>query len=395
MNQRRFKHITIASAIGFVSIFVIFLMWKGELSHSTPGESHNMRLTQADTAKNQLSDEPDEPSLILDTTFKSTIDPTFVQVTTQSLSTRSTSTQRAEALTDWSARFIKCSDHLRNHSLKPVEKPSGYQIDGHVTRIVHQSWKSSELPPRYLGWSLTWCEQLPDWRYMLWTDEDNERLVREHYAWFYAKYKSFRQNIYRIDSIRYIYMHRFGGVYTDLDNVCLRNFEHVLAGRGLVWGDMEMWGRRTPHYFYIQNSWMYSRPGHPFWLDLLNNIMELSPNENGRPEGVTGPNRLMHVLNQKWDSYPDMIVYPPDGYHFKKCFLLCCCFSSVHFLDCSLLRFNPFSWGTRRNTPCKDLNNMNDVEMKQCIDHHKARPESFVLQLHTQSWGGGKALKKR
>ena len=55
-------------------------------------------------------------------------------------------------------------------------------------------------------------------------------------------------------------------------------------------------------------------------------------------------------------------------------------------------RFNPFSWWVRRNSPCKDLNNMNDEEMQQCIEYYRARPGSFVLQLHTQTWLHGKTL---
>ena len=58
-------------------------------------------------------------------------------------------------------------------------------------------------------------------------------------------------------------------------------------------------------------------------------------------------------------------------------------------------RFNPFSWDRRRNTPCRDLNNMNDAEVRTCVEHHRRDNESFVLQLHTQTWGRGRVLRRR
>ena len=56
---------------------------------------------------------------------------------------------------------------------------------------------------------------------------------------------------------------------------------------------------------------------------------------------------------------------------------------------------NPFSWSTRRDTPCLDLNQMTDEQVAACVAHHRANPESVVLQLHTQTWGAGRALRRR
>ena len=45
----------------------------------------------------------------------------------------------------------------------------------------------------------------------LWTDGDNLKLVREQYPWFLSTYNSFEQPILQADSVRYLYMHAFGG----------------------------------------------------------------------------------------------------------------------------------------------------------------------------------------
>ena len=83
-----------------------------------------------------------------------------------------------------------------------------------LVRLVHQSWKRTQLPKRMAAWSRTWRDCFPDWTHVLWTDEDNERFVRDEYAWFLPRYQSFTKHIYRVDAVRYLYLHRFGGIYT-------------------------------------------------------------------------------------------------------------------------------------------------------------------------------------
>ena len=85
---------------------------------------------------------------------------------------------------------------------------------GAITRLLHQSWKTAQLPERFASWSHSWCACFPDWTHVLWSDADNERFVREHYAWFLPRYRSFRRHIYRVDVVRYLYLHHFGGLYT-------------------------------------------------------------------------------------------------------------------------------------------------------------------------------------
>lgn len=233
--------------------------------------------------------------------------------------------------------------------------------------IIHQSWKSRRLPPRFSDWSKSWreCFHEPNWIHILWTDAENEKLVADQYPWFLERYRSFRRNIYRIDSVRYLYMHRFGGIYTDLDNVCLRPFEHLLEGHHLVFGDIVHDVKPAPYWTYIQNSFIYSSPGHPFWLDLVRRISQLDANVDGLPEPLTGPKMMQDVLLDNWKRYGrDVKVYPPDT-------------------------FNPFSYYTRKS-PCNDLNNMNETQLDRCIKYHKTNSNSYVLQLHTQTWDRGK-----
>ena len=197
--------------------------------------------------------------------------------------------------------------------LAAIGQPPAPRADG-IARYIHQSWKSSTLPPRFASWARSWCECFPEWTHVLWTDADNERLVREHYPQFLERYRSFPREIFRVDAARAMYLHRFGGVFTDLDNVCLRPFEHLLQGHGVVFGDMDSeYGgyHHKPHWLYIQNSFIYSQPGHPFWQDMLEHIQSQSKGHDHWPQDVTGPHMMMNLLKKRWDAYAKTIAVEP------------------------------------------------------------------------------------
>lgn len=67
----------------------------------------------------------------------------------------------------------------------------------------------------------------PDWEFKLWTDEENLQLVEMHYPELLDLYKGYNQKIKQIDMVRILYLHKFGGVYMDLDIACLRPFGSV------------------------------------------------------------------------------------------------------------------------------------------------------------------------
>lgn len=121
-------------------------------------------------------------------------------------------------------------------------------------------------------WSASWRTCFPNWTYILWTDEENRSLVARYYPWFLKKYDSLAKNIMRVDVVRYLYMHQFGGIYADLDTECLRPFQRLLNA-SIVLGAMDGTWQMKLREGYVQNSVMYSQPGHPFWIEVRNVII--------------------------------------------------------------------------------------------------------------------------
>lgn len=42
-----------------------------------------------------------------------------------------------------------------------------------IPRIIHQTWKTKDVPSPLDQLPQTWKEYLPNWEYILWTDEMN------------------------------------------------------------------------------------------------------------------------------------------------------------------------------------------------------------------------------
>lgn len=108
-------------------------------------------------------------------------------------------------------------------SLIQVRGRREVQIPSDIPKVIHQTWKTSELPATFQRWSQTWKDCLPEWEFKLHTDEDNREIFAKHFPELLSMYDSYPEGIMRADVSRLAYMATDGGLYVDLDIECLRN----------------------------------------------------------------------------------------------------------------------------------------------------------------------------
>ncbi|PAA69043.1 hypothetical protein BOX15_Mlig014144g2 [Macrostomum lignano] len=265
------------------------------------------------------------------------------------------------------------------HRLSPPAGNFSTGFSGPLVRIVHQSWASRKLPEQFAEWSRSFSACFPDFRRRLWTDEDNRELIARHYPWFLRRYDSLAPGVQRADVSRLFYMYHYGGLYCDLDCECLRDFRHLLDNASLVFGAMQglmIRSPRDPAYVaegQIENSFMYSRPRHPFFWDL---IVYLNATTGEMPIMSSGPYLIMsgiHAARQlgiapsgiRVDGRDFLTVYPPAY-------------------------FNPYSWMLLNSRHCRLYGRFeNRTQLRQCRDSFQ---DSYVMQYHTQVWAKGSYL---
>ena len=76
----------------------------------------------------------------------------------------------------------------------------------------------------------SWKTQFSDYEFIMWNDKDDiDNFVKIHYKEHWNLYRAFPFHIMRIDFARLCILHKFGGIYADMDVFCYKNFEHLLT----------------------------------------------------------------------------------------------------------------------------------------------------------------------
>ena len=191
-----------------------------------------------------------------------------------------------------------------------------------IPHTIHQSWKSEIIPERFRSYVRSWRELHPNWEYRLWTDEDNRELIRQHYDWLLPTYDTYPYGIQRADMARLLYMHRFGGLYVDLDFECLRPFDE-LVDEGIVFlgrekGGVGWYKRRLD---YACNALLASPPGHPIWELCLDKLVHCArPQRRFEPKtayvlATTGPQILDTVIGEYLEHNDDVQIYEQNFFY--------------------------------------------------------------------------------
>jgi hypothetical protein len=184
-----------------------------------------------------------------------------------------------------------------------------------IPRIIHQTWKSHDVPRQLAGFAARWRALHPEYEYRLWTDEDNDAFVQHEFPDYHALYRSFSRGIYRADIARCLYLWRFGGVYVDLDVEPLRPLDDFLSAHGdCVLGSEPVAHaqKRRGKAKLACNAVMASAPGHPFWRRMLEEITRRAAS-GGEPVGVTGPIAL-DAVHERYGAELQVTMSEPDAF---------------------------------------------------------------------------------
>lgn len=174
-----------------------------------------------------------------------------------------------------------------------------------VPKLIHQTWKTSQIPTSLQNYVQTWKEKNPDFEYMLWTDRSMRELIKKDYPWFLKYYDSYPHHIMRVDAFRLFVLHKHGGIYVDLDVECYKSPEPLLKESPILlfqeWEDS------------ISNAVIGAAPGHPF-LEYCHKALKEQHSKTAKNSSVwkmTGLRFLTDTVEHyKKLGYTDFKVYP-------------------------------------------------------------------------------------
>ena len=192
-----------------------------------------------------------------------------------------------------------------------------------IPKIIHQTWKTHEIPHKFQKFVDSWKEYHPDWKYMLWTDEDNLAFMQLYYPWFMPIYQSYTKNIQRVDAIRYFLLHHFGGLYVDLDFECRRRFDPLFERHTFIVGQEPTTHARIVYKreSIICNALIASVPEHPIWQNVFHELQAQRMEKNVLYS--TGPALLDRALRPYLQAYriyvaPPNMFYPKVAHYYQQ-----------------------------------------------------------------------------
>lgn len=141
-----------------------------------------------------------------------------------------------------------------------------------IPKIIHQVWEGRTepcMPTRLQILARTWREQNPGWEYHLWNGEEMDELVKKYFPEYLSMYRSFPYNVQRWDTIRYMILYVYGGVYTDLDTECFKPINPLVEEITMGIGEEPP---VKENFTCMGNAFMVSEKACSGWLTILEDI---------------------------------------------------------------------------------------------------------------------------
>ena len=183
-----------------------------------------------------------------------------------------------------------------------------------IPRIIHQTYKTSDVPDRVKGLMRTWAEKNPGWKTRFYNDAECYKFVEREFPEYYDAYVSLPKDVERSDFFRYLIVLHTGGVYADIDTECRQPMDSYLRSTDtlVVGWENEF---RTDEMAYSRHfvrrrqvlNWVFAgAPGHPALREICDHIARsahrvFTNNTNRDTLERTGPGAFTDVIvRQFW-----------------------------------------------------------------------------------------------
>lgn len=174
-----------------------------------------------------------------------------------------------------------------------------------IPKIIHHTWKNSDIPDYLVTLINTWKKFHQDWEFRFWTDDMNREFIIKYYPGFLSTYDSYPTPIQRVDAVRYFILQKMGGVFIDIDFECFQNIEPLLENSGCVFGtEPKEHCERFKKDIIVCNAFMACHLGNKFFKLICEKIKSGKIKEKNSIIDIlesTGP----FVLTETYKNYKD------------------------------------------------------------------------------------------
>jgi len=183
-------------------------------------------------------------------------------------------------------------------------------------KILHQTWKSKDLTPKFKEWQELWLKTCYEYEYKFYTDEDISEVIENYFPQYLTKFNSFSRQIEKIDFWRYAILYIYGGVYADMDVFPLKSIDIWLEKNKIILGrePIEHSESYNGSDFLICNAFMISPKKDKFWLDLMEFIIE-NYSHDLNAVSTTGPGIITKFYKTYPEKFDNVIITEPTVFY--------------------------------------------------------------------------------
>lgn len=150
-----------------------------------------------------------------------------------------------------------------------------------IPKVIVQTHRNTAIGAEYRN---TWQIQNPDFDYLFFTDGQCREFLANHMPRLVSIYDKLPHPVQKADLFRYAYIYKFGGVYSDVDTVCVAplssyidfDSEALVVGIEMSPGDFTLGLQRYTHQYaspFQVLQWTFAAsPGHKALAVMLDRI---------------------------------------------------------------------------------------------------------------------------
>ena len=178
-------------------------------------------------------------------------------------------------------------------------------------KIIHQTWKTKEIPEKFRWDFDSWHDFHPDWQFYFWDDADLDDFVRMEHPHLLELYLGYTHRINQVMMARYLILKKFGGYFVDIDLECLKPIEPILEKFSLMVGYEPPIHAEHPAAVrrklsqIISTSFIASPPEHPLFDYIISRLPDFRHCHD--PLEATGSIFLTTMIEEApWENKSDL-----------------------------------------------------------------------------------------
>lgn len=156
----------------------------------------------------------------------------------------------------------------------------------------------------------------PDWDIKIYNEDDAQQILAEHFSELLPVYNSYTHVVQKGDFLRVLIVYLFGGFYMDLDMLCFKSLEELrdhelILSKEFLLSEDEQFRIEAKHKLRIANYMFGGKPGHPFLLTFLKEIVKKANTDVRYEKDIiksTGPELITNVYHANKRKYKNITL---------------------------------------------------------------------------------------